>query len=771
MSALRKALPAALMRGLIALLLAAGIGMPLLDALGMGFLLGRYLLICLAVCAFCSLLNLKKRALGLSLLAILLLEGALLLARRGYFAHTLHLSQAVLLYLRGEELALTLYGDVLCLHLAVALSLFAYFAAAPDTGASLFLSVCCVALGTEWALGLRTELRWMVPLLPAVLLACGASHASESEAPRPALSLLPLAAALLGVSLLLAPPEGMTNPTLSRFAQDLRERVRDRFFFQQERARYTLAADGWMPLGEHRLGGVPEPDERAVLRVQAKESVYLRGAILDTYNGAAWYDTLSARRYYWGSLRHRALREEITQSAYPLQEQLPEHQLSVQLLSPGPSTLFLPQRLRSLTVGDRMTPYFNLSGEVFITRNLTPEDAYSAACLPMKATDSGMAALAARHEADEDPGYPANTAYTALPGHIQQEVYDIAYSVTANCTTPWEKAVALRDYLKTTCAYTLNVQEPPVDVDFVAWFLLAEREGYCTYFATAMTVLSRMAGLPARYVEGYLALPDANGEAIVRGVNAHAWTEIYLNGVGWVTFDATPGHGDADDSGSAPPPPAEDMPSSAPNQTPTPPPRAEQTPTPAPPQASEPPEDQPSNAPETPTPTPPAEGDSPPAPSDQPPEADPPAGKDPGRERPLPWLWLLLLLALLCLLAWRIRAADPLARALRAKDGSAALLLLWRAILEEAAALQLPIADGETPLSYAQRAEARLGVHLREPAVAVSALRYGRHAPARSALAQARTAYTALHERLSPGRKLLLALMRAVALKPRRKKA
>ena len=50
-----------------------------------------------------------------------------------------------------------------------------------------------------------------------------------------------------------------------------------------------------------------------------------------------------------------------------------------------------------------------------------------------------------------------------------------------------------------------------------------------------------MAGLPARYVEGYLAEPNENGEALVTGLDAHAWTEVYFSGFGWLTFDATPG--------------------------------------------------------------------------------------------------------------------------------------------------------------------------------------------------------------------------------------
>ena len=105
---------------------------------------------------------------------------------------------------------------------------------------------------------------------------------------------------------------------------------------------------------------------------------------------------------------------------------------------------------------------------------------------------------------------------------------------------PYEKAFALQSWLRRNCRYTLEVLPHPANVDFVTRFLLDTREGYCIYFASAMTVLCRMTGLPARYVEGYLAEPDAGGEALVTGRDAHAWTELFFRGFGLLTFDATP---------------------------------------------------------------------------------------------------------------------------------------------------------------------------------------------------------------------------------------
>ena len=130
--------------------------------------------------------------------------------------------------------------------------------------------------------------------------------------------------------------------------------------------------------------------------------------------------------------------------------------------------------------------------------------------------------------------------YTGLPGHLEQRLFDFARNAARNADSPYEMARSIQSYLQAYCRYSLDIPEQASNLDFVSTFLLMTREGYCTHFASAMTVLCRMVGLPARYVEGFVADVDASGQTVVTGTSAHAWTEIYFRGVGWVTFDATP---------------------------------------------------------------------------------------------------------------------------------------------------------------------------------------------------------------------------------------
>lgn len=104
-------------------------------------------------------------------------------------------------------------------------------------------------------------------------------------------------------------------------------------------------------------------------------------------------------------------------------------------------------------------------------------------------------------------------------------------------------------YLDENASFEMDVESVPEGEDFVSWFLYDSKEGYSTHFAASATMMFRMFGVPARYVVGYTApeslfsmQSDGSYMAIVEDDNAHAWTEIYLSGIGWVPVETTPGY-------------------------------------------------------------------------------------------------------------------------------------------------------------------------------------------------------------------------------------
>lgn len=95
--------------------------------------------------------------------------------------------------------------------------------------------------------------------------------------------------------------------------------------------------------------------------------------------------------------------------------------------------------------------------------------------------------------------------------------------------------------LEKTTRYDRNTPAPPVGRDYVDWFLNESKQGYCMHYATAATLLLRTAGIPTRYTSGYLVNVPHSGAADVTDHAAHAWVEVYQDGVGWYPEEVTPG--------------------------------------------------------------------------------------------------------------------------------------------------------------------------------------------------------------------------------------
>ncbi|WP_435321038.1 transglutaminaseTgpA domain-containing protein [Haloarchaeobius sp. TZWSO28] len=138
--------------------------------------------------------------------------------------------------------------------------------------------------------------------------------------------------------------------------------------------------------------------------------------------------------------------------------------------------------------------------------------------------------------------YPAAVAerYTQLPADTPERVRDLTADITADASNPYEKARAIEAWLETEKTYSLNASHDP-SRPVVDQFLFEMDRGYCQYFASAMTVMLRSEGIPARYVTGFSpGLRAGEDEYLVTGSNAHAWVEVYFPETGWVRFDPTP---------------------------------------------------------------------------------------------------------------------------------------------------------------------------------------------------------------------------------------
>ena len=132
--------------------------------------------------------------------------------------------------------------------------------------------------------------------------------------------------------------------------------------------------------------------------------------------------------------------------------------------------------------------------------------------------------------------------YLQLPENITPRTMQLARDITAGLETPYDKTLAITEYLRNTIEYSETITEPlPINQEPIDWFLFDIRKGFCNYYATSQVILLRAVGIPARIAFGY-----AQGEIIegtssysVRELDAHAWPEVYFPTLGWVEFEPT----------------------------------------------------------------------------------------------------------------------------------------------------------------------------------------------------------------------------------------
>lgn len=139
--------------------------------------------------------------------------------------------------------------------------------------------------------------------------------------------------------------------------------------------------------------------------------------------------------------------------------------------------------------------------------------------------------------------YPAaiTTAYLQLPQSLPRRVRQLAKNIVGDAQTPYDMAQRIQDYLRITYSYKLDVPPPPPGHDAVDYFLFEAPGGFCTYYASAMAVMLRAEGVPARVVTGY-AMGDydyTHGAYRVTQSASHAWVEVYFPHLGWVEFEPT----------------------------------------------------------------------------------------------------------------------------------------------------------------------------------------------------------------------------------------
>lgn len=184
-------------------------------------------------------------------------------------------------------------------------------------------------------------------------------------------------------------------------------------------------------------------------------------------------------------------------------------------------------------------------------------------------------------------GYPdwVRNLYLYVSPSVTPRTAQLAVDIVneAAATTPYDQAKAIESWLRANILYNETIPRPPSNQDPVDWVLFDHREGYCNYYASAMIVMLRTLGVPARLAAGFAQgnWDPAQGGFVVTERDAHTWVEAYFPGYGWIEFEPTAAQAPLEREGEqdfteqavpdAPPTPTPtDTPTPAPTDTPAP---------------------------------------------------------------------------------------------------------------------------------------------------------------------------------------------------------
>lgn len=668
----------------VAFLLACGLLLPMLMAMDLGaHVLGALFLSLIILMVLTVFSSNRKYMLILWGLLGLFAVVQVFMPRAGLFGNWLEGFKAIALYFSGNRVVLPLYGTQAVGLFVLFVTVLSFLMSKRGVGFLPMALMAVLVLFGLWSLGKANYLWYIAPALMAILL----QMSTEAHERINLLHVLPMAAGVVLISLLLLPSGKVTIGFMEKAASDLKQKITDYLFFTEPRNVFTIGSYGYYPMGTGQLGGAVEPSEYPVMMVKTDKKTLLRGIVKDEYTGRSFRDTSSAKRYLYINPRWKTQRLKAFLEEYPIESVrkannlMDEKAVTVQMQNQAVSTIFTPVFLRSLNMTGDMVPYFNDASELFITRDLVLGDRYTVFTPVFEGGNTGLNKLVTTAENTEDAYYNEMLdLYTQLPDHLEQKLFDDVFNTVQNAETPYDKALTIMRYLQKYYRYSLTPVTPPENQDFVTYFLYVKPEGYCTYFAAAMTVMCRIAGLPSRYVEGFLAQPSSDGFAYVTGYDAHAWTEVYFKGFGWVPFDPTPNQHEDNE----PPPNDEPEPTPTPSPSPSPDPNQQQdTPTP-------PPDNDQQNTPS-------------PEPSVAPDEQDTPEPDD-NRDNPFLW-WLLLILAAAAAASALIVLRGPDRVATRKRTEKEKVFVYGAAVSRLLGYANYRPKAGETPLSFAKRVD------------------------------------------------------------------
>ena len=266
-----------------------------------------------------------------------------------------------------------------------------------------------------------------------------------------------------------------------------------------------------------------------ILRAEGFDGGHLRGATFFHYSHGNWQPGISARQYAPAGSNTLAVRPPKNATT---------SDVIVTRLSTGYPLVYLPLSTTSVDLGDAENPEFATleDGPVRVTER--PPYVYRFRYVDGAAGETFQGVLASELKPE------MRARCLLVPEDIAPKLAELARAAARGAKTDQQKIAAVVETLQEEHEYSLRYRMWSRVTDPVVDFLVNKSDAHCEFFASSAALLLRSLGVPTRYVTGFYAHEnDGNDAVVVRQRDAHAWVEAYVDGVGWVTVEATPPSG------------------------------------------------------------------------------------------------------------------------------------------------------------------------------------------------------------------------------------
>jgi transglutaminase-like putative cysteine protease len=292
--------------------------------------------------------------------------------------------------------------------------------------------------------------------------------------------------------------------------------------------RVDLGMIGKVKLDPTVVMRVEFPDQKGPIAERLR--LYFRGAAYDTYDGRAWSNLHPLRRMLD---RTPDGAFQVPPDTKPMNAAGPRIRQDILIEALDTTVLFGVSVVDSIK-GPFPVPQVDRLGGLSLPYAPSSRFQYTVVSTIAQPADQDRTAVAL--------DYPRSVteAYLQVPA-ISRRVSALAQEVTRASRTSYERVQAIERHLQQNYQYSLDVGTA-VPTNPVEEFLFTRKTGFCEHYATAMVVLLRSLGIPARLVTGFLPgeWNDFGNYYSVRQQDAHAWVEVYFPRSGWLTFDPTP---------------------------------------------------------------------------------------------------------------------------------------------------------------------------------------------------------------------------------------